>query len=395
MHVLIIPSWYPRDPSDVNGSFFREQAIALNKNGCKVGVIHPELRSLRAWRSVLSGGRGIACELDQGVPTYRSRGMNWFPRTFSLAARLYIWHGLRLYERYVSQNGRPDVVHVHSLLFGGSIAAEIKRRYEVPFVVTEHSSAFARGMISRRGLAAARASCAHATRKFAVSGELAKLLDAVLGTAPPRWEYLPNAVSEGFTTYPMPEKEAKAEFRFINVGLMNENKGQASLLYAFAETLDSHPDARLTVVGDGPERNRLEELVRTLGLHGKVTFTGLLSRDMVRLEMAAADALVLSSRYETFGLVIIEALGLGKPVVSTRCGGPDSIVEGLDGILVPKDDVRSLAAAMSKMCSERNLYDASAIRASCIARFSEEAITSKLKNCYGSIALKQREQIPC
>jgi glycosyltransferase involved in cell wall biosynthesis len=395
MHVLIVPSWYPRNASDINGSFFREQALALHKNGCKVGVIHPELRSLREWRSIISGRRGISCELDQGVPTYRSSGMNWFPRTVGPAARLHVWHGLRLYERYISTNGRPDVLHAHSLLFAGAVAAEIKRRYGVPFVVTEHSSAFARGLVSPGGLAVAKAACALASHRFAVSHVLARLLGGLLAPEGLGWEYLPNTVSADFSNGAVRDQTSDGHFHFINVGMMNENKGQASTLRAFAAIAGVHPDARLTFVGDGPHRKSLEDETRALGLTDRVLFTGMLAREVVRNAIAAADVLVLSSRYETFGVVIIEALALGKPVIATRCGGPESIVEDRDGILVPLDDVPSLAAAMSRMRNGRTTYDGAVIRASCLRRFGEGAISSRLISFYRSAALAQGTAVPC
>jgi glycosyltransferase involved in cell wall biosynthesis len=395
MHVLIVPSWYPRNASDINGSFFREQALALHKNGCKVGVIHPELRSLREWRSIVSGRRGISCELDQGVSTHRSCGMNWFPRTVGPAARLHIWHGLRLYERYISTNGRPDVLHAHSLLFAGAVAAEIKRRYGVPFVVTEHSSAFARALVSPRGLELAKAACVQAAHRFAVSHALASHLGGLLASDGFDWEYLPNTVSADFSIGPLPDQKGDRCFHFINVGMMNENKGQASTLRAFAAIAGAHPEARLMFVGDGPHRRMLEDEARALGLTDRVLFTGMLARELVRDAIAAADVLVLSSRYETFGVVLIEALALGKPVIATRCGGPESIVEERDGILVPIDDVPSLAAAMSKMCNTRTTYDGGAIRASCLQRFGERAISSRLISLYRSAALAHGTGVPC
>jgi glycosyltransferase involved in cell wall biosynthesis len=321
--------------------------------------------------------------------------MNWFPRTVGPAARLHIWHGLRLYERYISTNGRPDVLHAHSLLFAGAVAAEIKRRYGVPFVVTEHSSAFARALVSPRGLELAKAACVQAAHRFAVSHALASHLGGLLASDGFDWEYLPNTVSADFSIGPLPDQKGDRCFHFINVGMMNENKGQASTLRAFAAIAGAHPEARLMFVGDGPHRRMLEDEARALGLTDRVLFTGMLARELVRDAIAAADVLVLSSRYETFGVVLIEALALGKPVIATRCGGPESIVEERDGILVPIDDVPSLAAAMSKMCNTRTTYDGGAIRASCLQRFGERAISSRLISLYRSAALAHGTGVPC
>lgn len=388
MHVLIIPSWYPRQPGDINGCFFRDQAIALRKHGCKVGVIYPELRSLRNWRSIFSGQNGISVEQDEGVSTYRSRGMNWFPRTIVPASKLFVWHGCRLYHRYVAEKGVPDIVHVHSLLYAGSVAAEISRKYAVPFVVTEHSSAFSREMVSAKGLFIAKNSSSVASKKFAVSGAFASLLNNRIGSGNSPWEEIPNIVNEQFLKNKLPSKKDITNFEFINIAFMNENKRQDNILHAFAQTCKSYPNVRLTIGGDGTERRKLEQLAHDLGVAEKVKFTGLLSREQVLAEMAGADAFVLSSRYETFGVVVIEALALGKPVIATRCGGPESIVRKEDGILIPVDDVNALAAAMGQMLENRNDYDPAEIRQACIARYSEAAIATRLKQVYTEIISK-------
>ena len=384
MHVLIIPSWYPRKPGDINGCFFREQAIALRKHGCKVGVIYPELRSLRNWKSIFSEQNGISSELDERVPTYRSKGMNWFPRTVTPALKLFVWHGLRLYARYVAEHGVPDVVHVHSLLNAGPLAAEIRKKYAVPFVVTEHSSAFARRLVSVTGLLIAQNVVSTASRKFAVSSAFAYLLDKSVGSENRSWEEMPNIVNERFCSFELRPNESK-NFEFINVALMTANKCQANILHAFSKISKVNPNIRLTLGGDGPVRSQLEQLAHDLGIAEKVKFTGMLTREQVLAAMAAADAFVLSSRYETFGVVVIEALALGKPVIATRCGGPESIVRKEDGILILVDDVDALAEAMIKMVENRNDYDPAEIRKACSARFSEAAIAKRLMNTYADV----------
>jgi glycosyltransferase involved in cell wall biosynthesis len=386
MHVLVIPSWYPRSPLDPNGSFFREQAAALKRDGCTVGVIYPELRSLREWRTLATGKRGVTFEVDEDVPTYRSHGMNWFPRLFVPAAKLYVRHGLVLYRRYVKEHGVPDVVHAHSLIYAGGIAFSIHKAFGVPFVVTEHASAFARGMVSRSGVEAARRFCSTASRKFAVSDAFARFLNQLLcpDNAEP-WEYLPNLVSNTFENCRSATGPRNPAFTFVTVGFMKPGKRQANILRAFAKIRQHGPRGHLVLVGDGPERTRLEALSRSLGLNSHVTFTGILPRHRVAEEMAKADAFVLASEYETFGVVVIEALSLGKPVVCTRCGGPDGIVTEGDGLLVDVDDVKSLSEAMSSISSAPDRYDPAQIRSRCIARFGERAVIDRLTRAYESV----------
>lgn len=388
MHVLVIPSWYPQHSGDIGGSFFREQALALNKHGCKVGVIYPQLRSLRNWKSVFTVKRGISVEDDSGVMTYRSHGMNWFPRLVNPAFKLFLLHGRRLYEKYVFENGVPDVVHAHSLLNAGLLAYNINKKHGVPYVVTEHSSGFARKIYSRQQLRVAGEASISAKRRFAVSSEFASLLNQIIGAGAARWEALPNIVSESFINYRLPINADENKFKFINVALMDKNKAQQNIIYAFEKLKKTQDNIFLTLVGDGPEKKKLEKLTVDLDVHDSVKFAGLLSRDEVLKAMAESDAFVLSSRYETFGVVIIEALALGKPVIATRCGGPESIVRENDGILVPVDDVNALCNAMNQLIATWNSYDPIEIRQACIDRYGEASIAKKLIKIYSESILK-------
>ena len=384
MHVLVIPSWYPRHIGDVSGSFFREQALALRKNGCKVGVIYPELLSLRSWRTFSPRKRGIQMQCDAGIPTYRSHGMNWFPRLDRLASRLFVRHGQQLYKRYVEENGVPDIIHAHSLLYGGVLANEIRKKYQIPFVVTEHSTAFARNLISSAGISVAAAAASNAAMKFAVSEAFAKLLNESFELGASLWTEMPNIVSENFLKVDLKRKKDLKEFVFLNVALMQEKKKQILILEAFASIKKYHNEIRLTFVGDGPERKKIEKRSVELGIHADVKFTGLLTRDLVLQEMMGSDAFVLASSHETFGVVVIEALALGIPVIATRCGGPESILREKDGVLIPTNDVDALATAMEKVLATRDDYDSDEIRKACASRYSESSIAARLRLAYQS-----------
>jgi glycosyltransferase involved in cell wall biosynthesis len=93
----------------------------------------------------------------------------------------------------------------------------------------------------------------------------------------------------------------------------------------------------------------------------------------------------LSSKAETFGVVLIEALALGKPVVATRCGGPESIIREEDGILVPVDDVPKLGDGMKEIRRQYGNYRPIELRRSCANRFSEKAVTRQLIDIYRQV----------
>jgi glycosyltransferase involved in cell wall biosynthesis len=157
----------------------------------------------------------------------------------------------------------------------------------------------------------------------------------------------------------VPAPEGVEPTGVLFVGRLVEKKGCEYLIRAMAEVQRAHPDASLTVVGDGPLRPALEQEAARLGVD--VQFLGILPPDAVKLELRRASVFCVPSVEATngdcegLGMVFIEAAAMGVPVVSTRHGGiPEAVSDGNTGLLVPEKDVLSLAAAL-----ERTLRDVS------------------------------------
>lgn len=376
MHVLVLPSWYRENSEDIRGSFFREQAIALRRAGCKVGVIAPQILSLRHPLHALKADPSIRSEMDAGVPTYRMAGINWTPRVWTLNAKRMERIGIALYRAYVADHGHPDVIHVHASLLAGTAAMGIAKQANIPYVLSEHSTAYARGLISAAGIRIARSVAANAGARFAVSSPFARLLEHRLALPPGDFAVMPNIVDQSFMDAPLPLRDT-GKTRFLHVSLLDSKKRVDLIVRAFAQQFPQNPDVTLTIAGDGPTRGALMLLAAELGVADRVNFLGRLSREEVRAAMAASDAFILSSKYETFGVVLVEALAMGLPLIATQCGGPEDIVTSDNGILVPTDDVDALATAMAQIFANRAQWPAEKLRADCTHRFGPEVVSKQ------------------
>jgi glycosyltransferase involved in cell wall biosynthesis len=169
----------------------------------------------------------------------------------------------------------------------------------------------------------------------------------------------------------------------LNVAFLTPNKGQADLIEAFAIAFKGNKDVRLKIGGDGISMSTLIEKAEELGVSDQVVFMGMLSRDEVLREMQLCDCFVLSSHYETFGVVLVEALACGKPVVATACGGPECIVNEKNGYLVPVKDIHALAKTMLKIKSQ--IFSSNEISKECQECFGEESVVAKIKEVYGEV----------
>lgn len=193
---------------------------------------------------------------------------------------------------------------------------------------------------------------------------------------------IPNVVSKRFFDTPVREYASPSSLRILSVGSLDTNKNQANLMRAYTRIVNEIADAELWIVGDGPERRNLEILAGELLKRGQVRLFGGLPPKNLPSVMSSANVVVISSNYETFGLVAAEALVLGKPVVSTRCGGPEDIVADYDGLLVPTDSHEKLAAAILHIYRNPCEFDSTGISKRAKIRFSGAMISSVLTGSY-------------
>lgn len=146
------------------------------------------------------------------------------------------------------------------------------------------------------------------------------------------------------------------ELVLTNIGYFNEQKAQTDLLYAFREVVSQRPDVRLIVVGWGRLESELKQLARHLQLQGRIIFTGKLDRPNVFEILSITDLFVLSSHWEGFGIVLTEAMAVGKPVISTDTDGSrEIVVDGKTGIIVPVKNQQSLAEAILSLLAKPDL----------------------------------------
>ena len=169
----------------------------------------------------------------------------------------------------------------------------------------------------------------------------------------------------------------------VFVGQTIHRKGVDLLIEAINPLFNSHPNLFLSIIGSGEMKPSLEELVRSLGLSERIGFEGVLPSTEITARLAAADLLVLPSRWDGWGLVVNEALSVGVPViVSDRCGAADLIETGVNGYVFQKEDVEDLRRVLAEFIERRT--DWPRMRAAAYAtgkKISTEAVTPYLIEC--------------
>ena len=174
------------------------------------------------------------------------------------------------------------------------------------------------------------------------------------------------------------------------VGALHKGKGVYELLDSVRRLAKDYPSLKLLYAGDGPERGRLEEEANKLSMGERVIFTGV-RKDIERM-YAAMDIFTLpSTSEEAFGMVLIEAMAMGKPVIGTKIGGiPEIIKDGANGVLVPPGDSSALAAAISRYIdnSEFKARMAEEGRRTVQQEFSESVMGEKFEELFRGLGLQ-------
>lgn len=383
-HILFIPSWYPSSDAPLLGTFFREQAEMFAEIGHKVGVLHARFHHLPSatWRKGPS--RPIAMTVENNLTVVRASKRLFQPGPFHRLPSVYRSFvrshekvALKMYDAYKAVHGPPDIIHAKATMWGAILAKAIAERENIPYVVTVHSSVFARGIVGPRERTTATVALKSANRLLSVSSALANDIERTLGIQASTFSTVPNMIDlEKFPSTPLPKNST---FTFGYMANLVKDKGHRTLLQAFQNV----PNAKLLLAGEGPLRNELEELTTAYGMNDSVEFVGSIPREKAAEFFQALDAFVHPSRYESFGIVLIEALSTGRPVIATRCGGPNDIVRKEDGILVDIDDADGLAEAMRNTINME--WDSNNMRVGVETRYSKGVIRQQLLEVYEAV----------
>ena len=379
--ILFVPSWYPNPEDPIAGVFIEEQAVALSKVH-DVAVLLPKMA---AWRNVVKTDAPdkSVTKMQSGLPVYHEYARPLIPHgpesidynTFARAAQ----NG---FKKLVKEWGTPDVIHTHVVLPGGWSALGVGKKYGIPVVLTEHSSPFSMHLGTELSRKLVRETLTGVNQIVAISPSLAKtLLDFDPGLS---IEVIGESVKTDFFVPGGDVDKANGTGKsFFVAARLAEQKGLEHLVRAVHVLLDSGMNSfELVIGGDGPDRQKLEQLAQTLDVSRYIHFLGGLNREQVRERMQKCDVFVLSSLHETFGVVVGEAMACGKPVISTRCGGPEFIVNEENGVLVDVADPQALAGAMADFIQDRVAFDPRTVRASVVDRFSPEAFVRNITGVY-------------
>lgn len=369
MKVLIVTSGLPSEKYPLlDGMFALDQAKALAQKGVDVIVFSIDLRSIKQWRHFgVTSKRidGIEC-YDYSIPVgpFGDRILDYLG---NLCAK-------RLYKRVFADKSRPSIIHAH---FASSYGVCLSGKYNIPLVITEHSSQMNRTDLPVQKIERVKRFYSRANTVVTVSSLLANSLLEKTGT---KCEVIHNIIDT--TLFSRYERKDHQHFNFVTTAILTERKRVHQLLPVIKKCPNN---VHLIIIGDGPERSRIDNIIKEYDLGNRVSMMGYQSREDTAKIYEKCDCFVLPSSLETFGVVYVEAMAAGLPVIATRCGGPEDFVEEKNGVLIDVDNSMQLENAMQYMILHAQEYTPNTIKEFVQDHFSPEVIADKLIDLYSQI----------
>lgn len=352
MRVLAVTTSFPRYAGDFVGHFVAHEMKAISRFGHDVTVLCPHgpglaldeqrdglrIRRFRyaPWERVetVAYGTGIPANL-------RTRPSAW------LSLPSFLWSFRRAIKRHATQ---VDLIHAHWAQTGW-IAAPAAQETGVPLLLTLYGSdvhlpGTILGVMRKRALTASRA-------VLCVSRDIARKVEPECSPAV-QPQVLPNAIDESdYESLPSAEDAKKTlgipqnTLLLLTAGRLAPEKDHACMIRAIAAMTPSPSPWTIAILGEGPERNKLQSLAEQLGVAQSIRFIGSVPQESIPCWMAAADIFLLPSRHEGLSLALLEAMAAGCAVVSSNVGGaPDVLTDGVNGLLVSASDSKAFARAL-------------------------------------------------
>jgi len=292
-----------------------------------------------------------------------------------------------------------DVIHAHMSYPDGSVAVRLARRYGVPAIITEHAPWLPWMNDYPRVRRVAVWASKHCAFHIGVSRYARDTIAHFTGESE-NLRVIPVGV-DGFAFEADTNGQERDPNLILYVGRIHRIKGTDILLRAMRRLIVRRPEVRLRLVGGGSffrdsrqQEDELRLMAGELDLGRHVEFVGEQPPPVVAEFMRKSALLVLPSRAESFGAVLVEALSCGTPVVATRCGGPEDIVNDQVGVLVEKEDPEALALAIERVMDRRHEYDPARLRAHALENFSWTSIARRTVALYAAALESSRKASP-
>lgn len=351
MRILIISHMYPNTSNRVAGNFVHEQVKELITNGHDVTVISPTPYTPLPFRFLKKRWKKIAeipkKEIYEGVEIYFPRYVLFPKLIFENLSGIFMYLGIKSTVKKVSFNRPFNLIHAHVILPDGHAATKISKNSNTPLVVTVHGKDFASTIHNEKSYKVIKKTLDSTDGIILVSKKLESIMSKFFPNINhDKTEIIYNGINDIFFNKKELKKTRNEEFVILSVSNLIKTKGIDLNIYAVHELLRQGKNIKYNIIGDGIEKGALMDLTKELGIENSINFLGIKKPKEVRDYLNSCDVFSLPSWSEAFGIVYLEAMAMGKPIIGCREQGIEEIIDhNINGYLIdPKnqDDLTSI-----------------------------------------------------
>ncbi len=385
-YILWLPSWYPNKLEPYNGDFIQRHAKAASLFD-NIHVIHVVKDSTGQITKTIKRETIEQDRLTETIIYYYVP-----PRRYSFLHRFQSFvKYLTLYNQSIKQlikaNGKPRLIHLYIAFKAGLVALFAYYRYKIPYVLSEQWTIyldeaktnyldlpfFTRALMKKIFL--------RSLSVMVVSDYLGQALQKHYHISKP--VLIPNVVNENIFQYQ--KKKLNNLCRFVHISNLNYQKNPEDIIRAFSIAKEKGYQFRLDIIG--PDQKELKSMVASCSIHDQIYFHKEMPQEQLVEYIQGSDALVLFSRYETFGCVIIEANACGVPVIASDIPVlHENIKEGINGIFAADGNPSDLADKIMYVIDNKGLFNAQGISEHALQKYNYANAGLLFHNWYGQYA---------
>lgn len=396
-NIFIIPSWYPTENNKLSGIFFKEQAhaianaqndynIIVSTWGFTEGIVH-----LRSFSSIFNKLKWYIFSKKNIIMKDNNLYVVFNPH-LSFSNRIPFLGSIKRLININKKNlitaelllGKIDIIHAHVSYPGGYMAYELSKSFNIPYIITEHMGPFPfkEFVKNNRPIREIDLAIQNASQVIAVSPSLSNRMISYGYREPIT---IPNMVNEDCFKIILNLRKSN-KFIFLSICSMSGNeKGIDDLLTAIELWNPDEKIFHFIIAGDGGYLSFYKDMAVKKNINKLITWRGYIDREEAPLLFNSCNVFVLPSKHETFGLVYAEAIACGLPIIATKCGGPEYIVDEFNGLLVNINNPLELRDAMLSLYSNYKNYDKLLIRKNFLNKFSKNIVSKSITKIYNEI----------
>jgi len=380
--ILWLASWYPNKLQPYTGDFIERHARSASLHN-KITVLHLVKNDANPGAENFIEVKRYNDNCSAIILYYKPFSRNKVVESLFSGVR-YFNFSKALIRQYIREYGVPDLLHVHVAWKAGLIALYCKWKYKFRYVLSEHWSGFipyARPSYTDKSFIVrmlVRKIYKNASGCSAVSEQLAGILSAWFGIK--KTVVIPNVVD---STLFVPSFNKNNIFRFVHISEFNFQKNPEQIMAALSR-LKAETKIPFELYVFAPDEKKVMDLAAQYRVDDIVKYKSYIPQELLAQELNHSDSMILYSRFETFGCVVIEAMASGVPVIVSDIPVMHELVQSGTGIIVALDDPSLLAEKMLWMMENRNQFNSASIAAYAAGQYSFERIGKLFDGLYNN-----------